>query len=228
LRRGDFAAQTTYDVDPVAAARSYARAGARHLHVVDLDAARTGQAHQLEVIRAICAGCAGAMTVQVGGGVRSVEAAEALLDAGADRVVVGTAVVTDPGLVAVLAGRFGSRIVVGLDVRGGRLAVRGWTEDSSEDLEPVLRRLPAVGAVVVTEIGRDGTLEGPDVDLYRRALGATALPVIASGGVGGPQDLRTLRDLWVGGRGLAGVIVGRALYEGRLDVADALRILAGG
>lgn len=228
MRQGDFAAQITYDVDPVAAARSYARAGAHRLHIVDLDAARTGEAHQLEVIRAICAGLSGSMTVQVGGGVRSVAAAEAVLDAGADRVVVGTAVVTDPDLVGVLARRFGARVVAGLDVRGGRVAVHGWTEDSGADLGSVLARLPALGAVVITEIGRDGTLEGPDLGLYQAALGATTLPVIASGGVGGPEDLRALRDLRVRGRGLAGVIVGRALYEGRLDVTGALRVLAGG
>ncbi len=227
LRRGDFGAQITYGHDPVATAVAFAEAGAGHLHVVDLEAARTGVPHELATIRAIGAAVGPQVVVQVGGGIRTVEAAEAVLETGARRVVVGTVAVADPALLTDMLARFGPALVVGLDVRAGAVAVRGWTEEAGVDLDDVLPTLGGVAAVVVTEIGRDGTLDGPDLALYRRVLAVSDLPVIASGGVGGPGDLRTLADLRVGDRRLAGVIVGRALYEGRLHLAEALRIVAG-
>lgn len=227
LRRGDFDAQITYGHDPVATAVAFVEAGARHLHVVDLEAARTGVPHELATIRAIGAAVGRRVVLQVGGGIRSVEAAAAVLEAGARRVVVGTVAVADPGLLAQMVDRFGAAVVVGLDVRAGAVAVRGWTEEAGVDVDAVLATLGGTSAVVVTEIGRDGTLDGPDLGLYRRVLAATDRPVIASGGVGGPDDLRALADLRVAGRRLAGVIVGRALYEGRLELPEALRIAIG-
>jgi phosphoribosylformimino-5-aminoimidazole carboxamide ribotide isomerase len=227
LLRGDFAAETVYDADPVAVARRFADAGAPWIHVVDLDAARTGEPANLEVIRRIrtAVGC----PIQSGGGVRSVEAAEALLGAGVDRVVVGTAAVEDPGLVEALARRHAGRVAVGLDARGREVAVRGWVEGSGHDLLDLAARFESVGvaALVVTEIGRDGTLEGPDVAQLASVLGSCGIPLIASGGVGTLDDLRTLGALRVGGRALEGVITGRALYEGRFDVIEALEAVAG-
>lgn len=226
LRRGDFGAQITYGHDPVATAVAFTDAGARYLHVVDLEAARTGVPHELPTVRAIAAAVGPGVVVQVGGGIRSVEAAEAVLEAGAHRVVVGTVAVADPAVLTDMLARFGPSVVVGLDVRAGAVAVRGWTEEAGVDLDDVLPTLGGVAAVVVTEIGRDGTLDGPDLALYRRVLPATDRPVIASGGIGGPGDLRAVAELRVGERRLAGVIVGRALYEGRLRLDEALRIAA--
>jgi phosphoribosylformimino-5-aminoimidazole carboxamide ribotide isomerase len=227
LLRGDFAAETVYDADPVAVARGFAAAGAPWIHVVDLDAARTGSAANRDAIAAICA--AVPCPVQSGGGVRSVESAEALLTAGVDRVVVGTAAVEVPELVDELCARHPGRVAVGLDARGRDVAVRGWTEGSGLDLVELARRFEASGtaALVVTEIGRDGTLEGPDLGQLGAVLGAVGTPLIASGGVGTLDDLRALDGLAAGGHRLAGAIVGRAIYERRFDVPAALAALAG-
>ena len=222
LRQGDFAAETVYDDDPVGVARAFALAGAEWIHVVDLDAARTGEPANLAVVEAIAS--AVPSRVQAGGGVRSVEAAGALLLAGAARVVVGTAAVEDPGFVDELCILHGGSVVVGLDARDRDVAVRGWTEGSGRDLLDLARQFEASGveALVVTEVGRDGTMEGPSLDQLRSVLEATELPVIASGGVGSLGDLDALVELQAAGRGLAGAIVGRALYEGRFSLGEAL------
>ena len=229
LLRGDYAAETVYSDDPVAVARSFEAAGARWIHVVDLDAARSGEADNLDLVAAVAksVGCA----VETGGGVRSVEAAERLIDAGVARVVVGTAAVERPELVTELAARFPGQVAVGLDARGRQLAVKGWTETTGADLVDVARRLEGEGvaALIVTEIGRDGTMAGPDLDQLGAVLEATAVDVIASGGVGTLADITALAGLRAGpggGRSLAGVIVGRAIYEGRFTVEEALRCLA--
>ncbi|MGQ0804602.1 MAG: 1-(5-phosphoribosyl)-5-[(5-phosphoribosylamino)methylideneamino]imidazole-4-carboxamide isomerase [Actinomycetota bacterium] len=222
LQRGDFSAETVYDDDPVAVARRFADAGTRWIHVVDLDAARTGVAANLGVIEAVCA--AVSCKVQAGGGVRTAEAAGDLLVSGAARVVVGTAAVEQPDLVADLCVMHPGKIAVGLDARGRDVAVRGWAESGGADLVELAGRFAdsGVAAVVVTEIGRDGTLEGPDVQQLGAVLEATEVPVVASGGVGTLADVETLRDLRAGGRALAGVIVGRAIYEARFTVEEAL------
>jgi phosphoribosylformimino-5-aminoimidazole carboxamide ribotide isomerase len=225
LRQGDFAAETVYDDDPVAVARAFALAGARWIHVVDLDAARTGEPANLAVIERIAS--AVDCLVQCGGGVRSEAAADALILAGAARVVVGTAAVEQPELVDALCARHPERVMVGLDARGREVAVRGWVEGSGADLVEAAARFEASGvaALVVTEIGRDGTMEGPDLEQLRAVLEVTATPVIASGGVGTLSDLAALADLRVGDRSLAGVIAGRAIYEGRFTVAEAREVL---
>lgn len=223
--RGDFAAETVYDADPVAVARRFEADGARWIHVVDLDAARTGEPANLPVIAAI----AGAVscTLQVGGGVRNGDAARALLDAGVERVVIGTAAVEQPDLVDELAARHPGHVAVGLDARGNEVAVRGWVEGGGADLLDLSRRFAASGvaALIVTEIGRDGTLAGPDLAQLGSVLAAVDLPVIASGGVGTLDDLRALDALVVGGRRLSGAIAGRALYEARFSVAEGLAAL---
>jgi phosphoribosylformimino-5-aminoimidazole carboxamide ribotide isomerase len=227
LLRGDYDAETVYGDDPVAQAESLVRAGSRWVHMVDLDAARSGEpdAANREAIEAVCASVARRARVQVGGGVRSEAAAGRLLDVGVSRVVVGTAAVTDPDLVDALVARFGGhRIAVGLDARGRAVAVRGWTADSGADLVDLAQRFGAAGvaALIVTEIGRDGTMAGPDVDQLADVMAACSLDVVASGGVGTVDDLRTLAGMAVDGRGLAGAIVGRALYERRFTVEEAL------
>jgi phosphoribosylformimino-5-aminoimidazole carboxamide ribotide isomerase len=226
LYQGDYAQETVYDADPVRVARQFEAAGARWIHVVDLDAARTGTATNLEVIEAICA--AVSCRVQSGGGVRSVEAAGDLLHAGVSRVVVGTAAIEHPELVEELSALHPGSVAVGLDARGMEVAVRGWVEGSGADLVATARRFddPGVAALVVTSIAVDGTLEGSDLAQLGAVLGATSVPLIASGGVGTLDDLRVLAALQVGERSLAGVIVGKALYERRFTVADALAAIA--
>jgi phosphoribosylformimino-5-aminoimidazole carboxamide ribotide isomerase len=222
LQQGDYARETVYDDDAVVVARRYADAGARWIHVVDLDAARTGSAENLSVIEAICA--AVECKVQTGGGVRSIADAGDRLAAGVARVVIGTAAVERPELVAELGSLHPGRVAVGLDAHGRNVAVRGWEQSSGIDLLELVARFADSGAsaLVVTEIGRDGMFSGPDVEGLTAVLEATSVPLIASGGVGGLADLAALRAIEVDGRGLAGVIVGRALYEGRLDIEEAI------
>jgi phosphoribosylformimino-5-aminoimidazole carboxamide ribotide isomerase len=225
LHQGDFDAETVYDDDPVHVARAFDVAGASWIHVVDLDAARTGEGANLGVIEAICA--AVSCRVQTGGGVRTVAAAGDRLLAGAARVVVGTAAVERPELVDDLCALHPGQVAVGLDARGRALATRGWTGGGDADLVDVIARFDdrGVAALVVTSIARDATMEGPDVEQLDLALDATTAPVIASGGVGGLSDLDALRSLERSGRRLAGAIVGKALYEGRFTVAEALAAL---
>jgi phosphoribosylformimino-5-aminoimidazole carboxamide ribotide isomerase len=220
LYQGDYDRETVYNDDPVAQALEFAAAGARWIHVVDLDAARTGTPRNRDVIAAIAA--AVDVPIQTGGGVRDEAAADALFDAGVARVVLGTAALENPELVAALASR--CPVAVGLDARGREVAVRGWEQGSGRDLLDVAHGFADVGveALIVTEIGRDGTLGGPDLDGLGEVLDATELPVIASGGVGTLDDLRALDALRSAGRRLSGVIVGRALYEGAFSLADAL------
>jgi phosphoribosylformimino-5-aminoimidazole carboxamide ribotide isomerase len=227
LYQGDYGSETVYADDPVALARAFAAAGAPWLHVVDLDAARTGRPVNRAAVAAIAA--AVDVPVQAGGGVRDDAAADALLASGVRRVVVGTAALDDPGWVRRLAARHPGRVAVGLDARGRDVAVRGWVEGSGEDLIDVARGFDDAGvaALVVTEIGRDGTLEGPDLGQLAAVLDATGLAVVASGGVGRLDDLRALAALDVGGRRLAGAIVGRALYEGAFPVSEAVEATAG-
>ncbi|MBJ7306589.1 MAG: 1-(5-phosphoribosyl)-5-[(5-phosphoribosylamino)methylideneamino]imidazole-4-carboxamide isomerase [Acidimicrobiia bacterium] len=220
LYQGDYARETVYNEDPVAQAKAFAAAGARWIHVVDLDAARTGAPRNLDVIAAICD--AVDVPIQTGGGVRSEAAADALFELGVTRVVLGTAALEDPALVRLLASRH--PVAVGLDARGREVAVRGWEEGSGQDLLDVARGFADAGveALIVTEIGRDGTLEGPDLDGLGEVLEATELPVIASGGVGTLADVIALDALRSAGRRLSGAIVGRALYEGAFTLSDAL------
>jgi phosphoribosylformimino-5-aminoimidazole carboxamide ribotide isomerase len=222
--QGDYDRETHYGDDPVAQAVAFADAGARWIHVVDLDAARSGDATNRGVVAEICA--AVDVPVQSGGGVRDAAAAAALAEAGVARVVIGTAALEQPDLVADVASR--QPVAVGLDARGRDVAVRGWEVASGQDLLDVARRFADAGvaAFVVTEISRDGTLEGPSFDQLADVLAATDVDVVASGGVGTVDHLRRLADLRVGERRLAGAILGRALYEGTVDLRDALAVLA--
>jgi phosphoribosylformimino-5-aminoimidazole carboxamide ribotide isomerase len=221
LLRGDYAQEVVYDADPVARAEAFVAAGARWIHVVDLDAARTGEPVNRATVADIAAAVTGRARVQTGGGVRSADDGRALAAAGVARVVMGSAAVRSPDLVARVADLL--PVAVGLDHRGGELAVHGWTEGSGQRLLDVLDRFPAADAFVVTDISRDGTLAGPDVAGLAEVSSATTVPVIASGGVGTLDDLRALAAV----PGLAGVIVGKALYEGRFDVGAGLAALTG-
>lgn len=218
LSQGESGRETSYGNDPVAQAERFAAAGARWIHVVDLDRAfGTGENHA--AVAAIARRLAGTVRLQTGGGIRSLAALRQVLDLGITRAVLGTAAVTDPGLVPeaiALAGPDG--VAIGLDAKAGQLAIRGWVETSSAPVAEVCRRVVALGArtVIYTDVARDGMLAGPDLDgaLALKPLGAT---VIVSGGVASLDDLRAVRRA-----GLAGAIVGRALYEGRFTLEEAI------
>ena len=225
LRQGDYGAETVYDDDPVARAVEMADQGAGWIHVVDLDGARSGRPDNASVVAAIAA--AVDVPVQAGGGVRTGETAEAWFAAGVERVVLGTAALRDPGLVSDLARSH--RVAVGLDARSGDVATDGWLKSSGRSVLEVARGFDAAGvdAFIVTEISRDGTLEGPDLAGLAAMLEATDVDVVASGGVGSLADLRALAALeGAGGRRLDGVVVGTALYEGRFSVAEAASALS--
>lgn len=221
LVEGDYAAETQYTDDPVATATAFAEAGAPWIHVVDLDAARTGDPVNRPIIERIAAAVAGRARVQTGGGVRREADAEALAGAGVARVVMGSAAIADPALTQRVAAIV--PVAVGLDHRRGELAVHGWTEGSGVQLDEALGWFPAAAAFVITDISRDGRLAGPDIDGLAAAVAATDTPVIASGGVASLDDVRALAAI----DGLAGIITGKALYERRFTVAEALATLGG-
>jgi phosphoribosylformimino-5-aminoimidazole carboxamide ribotide isomerase len=235
LVHGDFAAETVYG-DPEEVAASYLQAGARYLHIVDLDAARTGEPVNRDVIVRIAR--RSGVSVQVGGGIRSVAAANELLANGVRRVVLGTAALEQPELLASLSAAWPGRIVAGIDHRRAfsgwqvrrEVAIRGWLQASATTLEELLVSLAQLdlAAVVVTDISRDGTREGPDVEGLAAALAHTSHPVIASGGVGTAADLTVLAGVTAAGRHLAGVVVGTALLEGSVTIAEADAALAAG
>ncbi len=219
LRQGDYAAETIYDGDAVDVAVAFCDGGATWIHVVDLDAARTGEPVNRPVVDAVAAAVAGRASVQAGGGVRSLDDAAALRDAGVARVVMGSAAVARPDLVADIAAVL--PVAVGLDHRDGLLAVHGWTASTDVTLADALGRFPAAAAFVITDIARDGLLGGPDVDGLAAAVAATTVPVIASGGVASLDDVAALAGI----AGLHGIITGRALYERRFTVAEAVAVL---
>jgi phosphoribosylformimino-5-aminoimidazole carboxamide ribotide isomerase len=222
LRQGDFDQQTVYGDDPVAVAVSFVEQGATWIHVVDLDAARSGSPVNRHVVAAIVGAVAGAARVQTGGGVRTVDDAGVLADVGVARVVMGSAAVRAPDLVEQAAKLV--PVAVGLDHRRGELAVHGWTEGSGVQLFDALAWFPDAAAFVITDIDRDGMLQGPDVEGLRAAAAATTIPVIASGGVATLGDVVEL----AGVPGIGGVITGKALYSGNFTVAQAVAALRAG
>jgi phosphoribosylformimino-5-aminoimidazole carboxamide ribotide isomerase len=228
LVRGDYGRETAYDTDPLDAARRWAGQGARFLHVVDLDGARSGHPLNLEHVTRIAS--AVGLPVQLGGGLRKTEAVSAAFDAGAERVVLGTAALTEPGLVAAVTAEHGERILVGIDARAGQVAVEGWTRKTGAAPPDVLAELAGRGVrgFVYTPVDVDGTLRGPDLDGLRsvaEAAETAGAELIYSGGIGSLEDLVAVAEL--GPPRLAGVIVGRALYEGRFTVADGQAALDG-
>lgn len=226
LVEGDFARETTYETDPLGSVRRWVEVGACRLHVVDLDGARAGRPIQVELIgRMVASARASDVPCQVAGGLRDGDAAGSALAAGADRVVLGTALLRDPGLAGRLVAAHGfARVVAALDVRDGLAVGEGWRVGAGgRPMADAMAQLLEAGVRIfaVTAIGRDGRLEGPDLDLYARVLAAApTASIIASGGVTTVDDLRRLRDL-----GCQGAILGRALYDGRLDLGEALGVL---
>jgi phosphoribosylformimino-5-aminoimidazole carboxamide ribotide isomerase len=223
LARGEFDAKTVYDEDPLEAALRWVRDGARTLHIVDLDGARTGAPANLEHVARIVS--AVDVPVQVGGGLRNPDALQATIEAGAARVVLGTAAYTDVDFLDGALERLGDRVVVSVDVRGGHLAASGWTEQTEIPAEVVIERLGARGVrrFVYSSIDRDGMLEGPDLEAVRKIAGVVRGSFVYSGGVSSLEDLKALALLRQ--VNLSGVIVGKALYEQRFGVGEAQEVL---
>ena len=217
LAQGDFDRETVFSDDPVSTAQRWVEQGAQRIHVVDLEGARDGHPVNDEAVRSIID--AVSVPVQVAGGIRDMDAIDRWLAAGADRVVLGTAAVRDPEFAADAAKRHGDRIVVSIDARDGVVATDGWRQASEEQAEELLRRLSAlgVGRFVYTDIGRDGTLQSPNFEAVETLVAATSAPLIAAGGVAEVGHLVRLGQL-----GVEGAIVGMALFDGRVQLAEAL------
>ncbi len=223
LLQGDYERETTYDADPVDAAKRWAGEGAEFLHVVDLDGAKAGAPQNLDAVRRIAA--AVDCPIQVGGGLRDEASVASVLDAGAERVVIGTAALRDPVFLAETIDAHGERVVVSVDARKGKVALDGWTESSRVEVIDAIAALTVRGArrFLCTAIEVDGTMEGPAVEELGRIASLTKAKVIASGGVGELSDLEKLAGL--AAPNLEGVIVGRALYEARFTVSEAIAAL---
>lgn len=217
LYQGDYDRKTVYEADPLAAALRFEQAGATHLHLVDLDGARSGEAVNRETILRIAA--ANRMKIQVGGGIRDMECVEGYLAHGVHRVILGTAAVEDKAFLRDALQAWPGRVAVGVDVRDGLVATKGWLHNTQLPLKPFLQELGAMGvqALIVTDIRRDGAMQGPNAGLYRQIGEAGHFDLTASGGVSSLADLRALRQL-----GLHGAIIGKALYTGAIDLKTAL------
>jgi phosphoribosylformimino-5-aminoimidazole carboxamide ribotide isomerase len=227
LRRGDMDQATVYGEDPGAQARAWQEAGCAWLHVVDLDGAFAGRSVNAEAVRAILA--AARVPVQLGGGIRELASIEAWLAEGVSRVILGSVAAKNPALVREACRLFPGRIAVGIDARDGFVATEGWAETSSVSAEDLGLRFEDAGAaaIIFTDIGRDGMLGGVNLDATASLARAVTTPVIASGGVGSVDDLVALRAMAEETPGIEGVIVGRALYDGRITPAEALAALVG-
>lgn len=219
LLQGRFGTETVYSDDPVAIALGFSSAGARWLHIVDLDGAKTGVAANRELVLEVVrrASC----PVQAGGGVRTLDDVEELLAAGANRVVLGTVALEDPDAMAKACGRFGPRITVSLDAKGDELASHGWTVGSGVPMHEALAAFESAGcsSFVYTDTTRDGTMSGPNIEALIRLTESTTLPIVASGGISSLDELRTVARLRP--MGVAGAIVGRALYEHKFGISEA-------
>ena len=224
LHQGDYDQVTRFSEDPVAQARSWQQQGASRLHLVDLDGAKRGEPVNDAAVRAITSALD--IPVQLGGGVRSLERVADLLACGLDRVILGTVAVEQPALVSDLARRYPGRIVVGIDAKDGWVATRGWIEQSDVLATDLAQRFSDAGiaAIITTDIATDGTLAGPNLEALRAMAQASTVPVIASGGIGCMADLLSLLPLE--SLGVSGVIVGRALYDGRVDLAESIQALS--
>ena len=224
LHQGDYELITHFSDDPVAQALSWQSQGATRLHLVDLDGAKRGEPVNDAAIRGITAALN--IPVQLGGGVRSMERVQELLGCGLDRVILGTLAIDQPELVTQLAQRYPNQVVVGIDAKEGKVATRGWIEQSDVLATDLAQRFSDAGiaAIITTDIATDGTLAGPNLIALRDMAEASSIPVIASGGIGCMGDLLSLLPLET--LGVSGVIVGRALYDGRVDLGEAIQAIS--
>ena len=220
LLQGVYSSETQYSDDPISQALSFQEEGASWIHIVDLDAARTGIANNASIIEKIASQLE--IPVQVGGGIRDLERARLIFESGVTRIVIGTAAIENPSLLEEVVSI--GRVAIAVDLKGNKVAVHGWKKKTDLSYTDLFERFEKTGvdAYIVTHIERDGTLEGPDIDAYKNIISSTTKDVIASGGVGSTDDLRDLSLLDVNGKNLRGVIVGRAFYEGKFSLSQAI------
>ena len=219
LYKGDYAQMTVYSDDPPEIALDFVAKGTTHIHLVDLEGAKTGQTPNFDTVLAIKA--ASGAFCEVGGGIRNMEVIDRYLSAGLDRVILGTAAVTEPGFVEEAVGKYGERIAVGIDIREGFVAIKGWTEKSSLDAMEFTEKMRKIGVktLICTDISKDGAMEGANHELYRALAGKLNMQIIASGGVSSLEDVKKLSAL-----GIHGAIVGKAYYTGALDLREAIEV----
>ena len=219
LYKGDYAQMTVYSDDPVAVARDFQAAGAKHIHLVDLEGAKSGVPENLSTIRGILSQTD--LFVEVGGGIRNMETVETYLSAGVDRVILGTAAVTDPEFLEAALKKYGEKIAVGVDLKDGYVAIKGWTETSDQSAEAFFGKMQSlgVGTVICTDISRDGAMKGANRELYRVLSEKFSIDLIASGGVSTLEDVTALRKL-----NLHGAIIGKAYYIGAIDLKQAIEV----
>ena len=219
LYKGDYAQMTVYSENPAEVAKDFAAAGASHIHLVDLEGAKKGSPANLETISKIIE--AANLFVEVGGGIRSLETVEQYLAIGVDRVILGTAAVTDPEFLEAALARYGEKIAVGVDLKDGYVAIKGWTETSGLTAEAFFAKMEALGVktVICTDISRDGAMKGTNRELYRELSGKFAIDLIASGGVSTLEDVQALADM-----NLHGAIIGKAYYIGAIDLKTAIEV----
>ena len=218
LVKGDYAQKTVYSTDPVGVASSFHEAGAEFLHVVELEGARDGHTPNIDTVRRLAE--TGGLKVEIGGGIRSEETVKKYLDIGVMRVILGTAALTDSRFLEDMVQKYGEKIAVGVDIKDGRVAIRGWTEVSSLDCFEFCGRLQKIGVktVICTDISKDGMLSGTNIGLYRRLCSDYPIDFVASGGVSTLEDIRELCKL-----DIYGAILGKALYTGNIDLREAVR-----
>ena len=219
LYKGDYAQMTVYSENPAEVAKDFAAAGASHIHLVDLEGAKKGSPANLETISKIIE--AANLFVEVGGGIRSLETVEQYLAIGVDRVILGTAAVTDPEFLEAALARYGEKIAVGVDLKDGYVAIKGWTETSGLTAEAFFAKMEALGVktVICTDISRDGAMKGTNRELYRELSGKFAIDLIASGGVSTLEDVQALAEM-----NLRGAIIGKAYYIGAIDLKTAIEV----
>lgn len=226
LSQGDFSREKVYSSDPVEVAFSFRDAGAELIHIVDLDGARTGKPCSIKSIKDLVEKTG--VPLEVGGGIRSYEAARQYLESGVTRIILGTAAYRDKKLLEKLCSDFPGRIVVGIDASKGKVAVEGWEESSAKSVEEFIAEMEIFSpcAFICTDISRDGMLTGPNLSFMEEILSLTSIPIVASGGVSSIDDIRKLDSL--GNGALEGVIVGKAIYEGKVDLKEAIELAGQG
>ncbi len=219
LYKGDYARMTVYSDDPLSVARDFQAAGANHIHLVDLEGAKSGVPENLSTIRKILDGTN--LFVEVGGGIRNMQTVDTYLSAGVDRVILGTAAVTDPEFLKEALAKYGEKIAVGVDLKDGFVAIRGWTETSQLTALEFFDRMQALGVrtVICTDISRDGAMKGTNRELYQALSRRYSIDLIASGGVSSLEDVQAL-----GAMGLHGAIIGKAYYIGAIDLKQAIEV----
>ena len=219
LYKGDYAQMTVYSENPIEIARDFERAGATHVHLVDLEGAKDGTTPNIDIVRQLASETS--LFCEIGGGIRNIETVERYIDAGVSRVIIGTAAVTDRAFLSEAIAKFGSKIAVGADFRDGYIAIKGWLEKTEYTLDSFLSEMKEAGdeTVIITDISKDGAMQGTNLELYKRLSAEYALDITASGGVSSINDVKKLREM-----DMYGAIIGKAYYIGKIDLGEAIEV----